>query len=113
MDGMFYHLTILFHEANGGSHRQDMFFGRYENGYAFTSRRAHEILECNPDWHMAGDHEHRDFNHGTYSRTVKLNTQKYYPAATLTLTGVYFEDGLVEHFPDQYKESDFPKKKAS
>lgn len=113
MDGMFYHLTILFHEANGGSHRQDMFFGRYENGYAFTSRRAHEILECNPGWHMTGDHEHRDFNHGTYSRTVKLNTEKGHPAATLTLLGAYFEDGLVENFPDQYKESDFPKKKTS
>ena len=111
MDGMFYFLTILFHEANGRSHRQDMFFEHYENGYAFTSRRAHEILEVHPDWHMTGDHESRDFNHGTYNRTVKLNTEQGHPAATLTLLGAYFADGLVEQFPDQYKESDFPKKK--
>ena len=106
---MIYALTIIRHIKNGPDILNQDYFAKYSNAYAFQSRRMRDLLEANPGWRHAEDREKRDFNHGTYSRTVRLvDCTTGRTAATLYLKGVHFEDGLVEEDPDLYEEDDYP-----
>lgn len=108
---MIYQLNISV-VALSGIIKQDFLFEHYENGYAMTSRRTNEILQHNPQLHIGMDKEQRDFNHGTYQRAIKLVDSKSMEKGTLILTGKYFDDALVEQFPEHFEQTDFPNHKT-
>ena len=102
---MFYSLTETIHRIGA---TQRFHFEHHENAYAFQSRRLREILKAHPAWAVAEDREVRDFDHGTYYRSVVLADADGDRAATLLLEGQYFMDGLVEDFRQWYDDADFP-----
>ena len=105
---MFYNLTVRFRNTAGIATTQTFPFQHYESAYAFTSRRAQELLEANPCWKFDGDLEHRNYDKGTYSRDVTLTDGSGNAKAVLHIEGEYFLDSLVEDFPERYSEDDFP-----
>jgi len=107
---MFYNLTVRFRNISGIATTQTFPFEHYESAYAFTSRRAKELLEANPCWKFGEDREHRNYDKGTYYRDVTLTDGSGNAKAVLRLEGEYFLDGLVDDFPERYTDDDFPVK---
>lgn len=93
---MFYTLNVSFRNINGQLATQRFSFEHYSNGYVFQDRRMNDLLGCHPDWTVASDGEERDFNHGTYLRTIILNDKNGQMAATLKLESDFFMDALVD-----------------
>lgn len=98
---MFYDLTI----ENIGKfqtwNKTSVAFRHYENAYAFQSRRMNDLLAANLSWRIAEDHETKDFDAGSYLRTVILADERGMRTASLTLTNRYFGDALVEQDSDR------------
>ena len=100
--------TVVVATGDGQDRR---FFGCYENAYAYQSRQARFLLEAHPNWKQTYDHEEFEKDKGTWYRFIIFSNKygKSVPKASIRLEGVQFSDNLVELYPQQYLESDYPR----
>ena len=96
---MFYNLLISFLNTKGNVKHQTLPFKRYDNAYAFMSRKMTELLDRNRTWRISSDAEARS-EKGWYTRTVMLVDPEGNLTATLKLENEYFYDGLIEGFTE-------------